>query len=739
MGVSGNRIVAGRAFIIVDALDNTNRTLSQIQQRFIRFGSRMQAIGLNIMKAGLAALTPAGLSLKVFTDFDDAMRQVEARSQGTSKELSNLRIQAKELGRTTVFTARQIAGLQSVLAQRGFNRTQIGQMTGPIAALARAGGTGNRGQDILVAADVTSNIMRAMQMDFEQTGHVADVLTAAVNESNFTLQDLMNSMQLSAPVAAQYGMSLEELTAVLGAMRNLGIDPGIAGTGLRNMFLKASNAKNVQKLNDQLYELTGNTVEFVDAAGNLHKPTDIIFNLMKAMEGLGTAQQGSMLSEVFGLRAIVPATGLGRAREEFERLIKVMNDVDGLADKTAATMDAGIGGSIRILLSSIEGIAIALDEALSPAIKTLNEHITNINQEIIKWIENNQELVIMFHTVGVELLVVGGALALVGTAIKVLAFLLSPIIALFSLFSFVLSIVSGAISLVFTLITSLIGVIFSLGSALGGLILSGPFGAVFALAIVAVGALVAKFIELKIATTDWGNVWDSIVGRIQSGVNRVKSLVNDLISTFKQTHNAIAQALSLGDTWLAWQIFVAGVKLMWIQLMNYLKMTIKLVLRDIARALIWTAAYIPKLRPLVHQIVHGPIKNLINAPSMMQTPTGPAQAGLDVLTNYTMAKSLASRAWDYLSQYIPNLPSLGAAGAGIANLIVHGFGGNQSSVGIPGVLGAGTRQDEGAYALFENRRNMEEIAEANKDANSETAANTSGIFNKISNWIIEAI
>ena len=158
-------------------------------------------------------------------------------------------MQAKMLGRTTVFTARQIAGLQSVLAQRGFNRTQIGQMTGPIAALARAGGTGNRGQDILVAADVVSNIMRAMQLEFTKTGHVADVLTAAVNESNFTLQDLMNSMQLSAPVAAQYGMSLEELVATLGAMRNLGIDPGIAGTGLRNLFLKASNAKNVQKLN----------------------------------------------------------------------------------------------------------------------------------------------------------------------------------------------------------------------------------------------------------------------------------------------------------------------------------------------------------------------------------------------------------------------------------------------------------------------------------------------------------
>jgi len=208
-GMTKGGVKAGRAFIVIGAVDRTAFVMRRIAAKMKAFAARMTALGQSMMMQSLLILVPAGLAVKKFAAFDDALKKVEARSKGTAAELQALRDQAKELGRTTSFTAVQVGELQSKLAQKGFGRSAIQEMTDDVLALARAAGEGGEA-DAVQAADLLSGTLRAFKMEAEEAGRVADVFSFAVNNSNFTLQGLLDGMKKAAPVASKMGFPLKK-------------------------------------------------------------------------------------------------------------------------------------------------------------------------------------------------------------------------------------------------------------------------------------------------------------------------------------------------------------------------------------------------------------------------------------------------------------------------------------------------------------------------------------------------
>ena len=150
-------IKAGKAFVMIEAVDRTAFIFKRISTKMKKFANQMASLGRDMVRKGLVATLPASGSLKVFASFDDAMRKVEARSTGTTQQMEALRNQAKELGRTTSFTARQVGSLQAKLAQKGFDRSERGikGMTGAVLDLAKAAGEGGE-EDAVIAPPIVT-------------------------------------------------------------------------------------------------------------------------------------------------------------------------------------------------------------------------------------------------------------------------------------------------------------------------------------------------------------------------------------------------------------------------------------------------------------------------------------------------------------------------------------------------------------------------------------------------------
>ena len=138
-----SKVRAGNAFIVIEVLDKTQAGLKGIQSKFAMAAAKVSQLGRDMMMKSIATLTPGAIGLKVFSDFDDQMRRVQARTKSTAKEVQGLREQAKQLGATTASTATQVATLMAQLARMGFTVSDIENMTNAVRDFSQAAGEGD--------------------------------------------------------------------------------------------------------------------------------------------------------------------------------------------------------------------------------------------------------------------------------------------------------------------------------------------------------------------------------------------------------------------------------------------------------------------------------------------------------------------------------------------------------------------------------------------------------------------
>src|SRR5690606_12261224 len=119
-------IRAGRAFVELFADDSKLAAgLRQASAKLKAFGASVTSRGKQMPGIGAAIATPLAFAVKVFADFDDQMRSVRGVTGATGEAFVMLTEKAKELGRTTSFTASQVAEGMLELGRAGFNPAEI--------------------------------------------------------------------------------------------------------------------------------------------------------------------------------------------------------------------------------------------------------------------------------------------------------------------------------------------------------------------------------------------------------------------------------------------------------------------------------------------------------------------------------------------------------------------------------------------------------------------------------------
>ena len=398
-------IEAGKAYVrLYTDSSEYLRGLKSAENKLRDFGSKVGSIGSSMARMATVAALPIALSTKTFADFQDQMLAVQAVSQATGKDFERLYDQAKQLGATTSFTAGQVAGGQLSLARMGFNPAEIEASIPGVLNLARATGT-----DLAQAADIAAGTLRAFSLEAGEMNRVSDVLVATANNSAQTLDDLGESMKYVAPVAYQYGLSVEQTAKALGVLANLQIKGTMAGTSLRQVMLQLTDPA-IQK------QLEAQGVQILDNTGNLRPLGDVMIDVGRAMAKMTDAGRLALGKDLFGQRAVT--AGLTLATQQFDGLSKAIDNANGVAARTAATMDSGLGGVLRILKSAIEGVQIAIGEAVTQQMTEWGTNATEIAAKTKAWIDNNKELIVAFTSLVAAVGVTSIALIGLGAAAK---------------------------------------------------------------------------------------------------------------------------------------------------------------------------------------------------------------------------------------------------------------------------------------------------------------------------------
>jgi TP901 family phage tail tape measure protein len=469
------------------------RGLTVAERRLRQFGARVQNIGRTAFAAGFGGLAATALPVAQLIAFDDAIRMTGAVSQATGADLERLRNTALELGRTTSFTAVQVAQLMGELGKAGFNVDEIDQMTAAVLNLSRASGT-----DAVMSAGIMAATLRQFSLGAEHATRVSDVMTLAANATFNSVEQLGEALSYAGPVAADLGMSLEDTVAILGTLGNVGIQGSNAGTALRRLgTITAAEA-------DKMRALFG--VEFLDAGKNLRPLVQVMGELAAATNDLPAGERIAKMNEAFGLLGITGATVMARTAADTERLASALRDAGGTAQKTAADMDAGPGGVWRRFTSAIEGAAIAIGTALAPTLEKLGTYITDITGKVTEWIAKNGELIA--YALKTTAAVFAAGVALIGVA-KILSAL--------SVVASVAGAAVGAITTVFSLAAGAVGL---LGSALT--LMLNPWIAIPTVLAAAGVAIAATSINLH-------------------------EMANTLLTTFTPAFNQVVEMIKAGD------------------------------------------------------------------------------------------------------------------------------------------------------------------------------------------------
>ncbi|NDV18273.1 phage tail tape measure protein [Pseudodesulfovibrio sp. JC047] len=307
----------------------------------------------------LAALAPC---VSTAADFEAAMANVGAVSRATPVEMRELSGAARELGATTAWSAMQVAEGQKYLAMAGFSVRENIAALPAVLNMASAGTT-----ELGRAADISSDILSAFNMEAAQMPRVADTLTAAFTTSNTSLELLGETMKYVAPVAEKAGVSLEGTAAMAGLLGNVGIKGSQAGTALRAMLngLAAPSseaAKSIAALG----------ITTTDAMGNLRNPITILGDMAKATESMGSAQKMAFTKTVFGTEAmsavlaLFDQAGAGGITEYAKQL-----SAAGTAAEVAARQNDNLAGDQKALGSAFESLQITIGSLFLPAMRGL--------------------------------------------------------------------------------------------------------------------------------------------------------------------------------------------------------------------------------------------------------------------------------------------------------------------------------------------------------------------------------
>ena len=427
-----------------NAAGNSERSLSKLTK----------TISFATLGAGFAMV------VKRAVDFEKSMAEISTlvdTSVVSVNELSAaVREQSKAFGGDVQTQARALYQIISAGASDAATANNILTTANKLAA----GGV----TDVLTAADGLTSVLNAYGNKVAGATAVSDAMFVAMKGGKTTIAELSANLGAVAPLAAQMGISFDELTASTAALTKGGVSTSVAMTGLRAIL--ATVAKPSKEATDLAAELG---IEF-NSAGLKAKGLAGFMEELKAKTG---GSSDAMATLFGGVEALVPALALsGKAGQDLALIMEQMAVKAGATDEAAGKMAKTFAFQFGKALANVNDIVLTfggiIQSTLLPALTFFNNNLAEI-QATLKTLAF---AIMGAVTAFIALKVAMGVQAIVAFIAQVYALVagmglanFATVAATFAINAFKAALASTGIGIVVIAIGALIGAMYSLSTA----------------------------------------------------------------------------------------------------------------------------------------------------------------------------------------------------------------------------------------------------------------------------------
>lgn len=279
-------------------------------------------------------------AISTIIEFEKKNSTLAAILGTTKKSIKDLTDEARRLGATTSYTAAQVTALQIELAKLGFFKEDIKAMTPSVLKFAKAVDT-----DLASAATLAGATLRIFNLDAEDTERALSTMAIGTTSSALNFEYLNSAMSTVGPVANSFGFTIEETTALLGALANSGFDASSAATATRNILLNLADSSGKLAL-----ALGGPVNNLDDLIKGLKKLNSEGIDLNKALELTDKRSVAAFNTFLNGTDTVLAlCDAVTGAEDAFNAMSEEMGD--------------NVQGALNRLSSTIEGVVLRFYES----------------------------------------------------------------------------------------------------------------------------------------------------------------------------------------------------------------------------------------------------------------------------------------------------------------------------------------------------------------------------------------
>ena len=295
-------------------------------------------------------------SVDIGASFETALAKVSTIADTSKVSVGDLNKQILDTSGSMGVAAADIAEAAYQAISAGQDTANAVAFAGQASKLAAAGFTSSSS-----AVDILTTALNAYGLSADQATHVSDVLLTTQNLGKTSVDELSSSMGKVIPLAAAYGVTVENLSSGLAVMTANGIATAEATTYTKSMLNELGDAgSTVGKI---LQKQTGKSFAQLNAEGK--SLGDVLQILYQSVGGSSTAFAGLWSSVEAGTGALSLASG---GAEHFNDVLGQMQNSAGATETAYETMTDTFQHKVETMQTAAQNFGITLYDSLESSL-----------------------------------------------------------------------------------------------------------------------------------------------------------------------------------------------------------------------------------------------------------------------------------------------------------------------------------------------------------------------------------